>query len=213
MQDTPHSAGAAHTEAELWAGRQRVSPPRTQYSHTTLSNLKLSPLVESCPRSIYSTGRAGRGLGSRGSGQGAPAVHGAPALGPARAAAARPCRLHTPLYPYTDKRLAWIRTKLQAVPWRGDGEHCPCCSAPARRTREDARRGRSKRGSSGTCCTVGLQPLQESWLPASNKAISSYTARVALIWDRCLHRCQFLRTYVAYSSTYYRDQAGSSANK
>lgn len=27
LQDTPHSAGAAHTEAELRAGRQRVPPP------------------------------------------------------------------------------------------------------------------------------------------------------------------------------------------
>lgn len=190
-----------------------MSPPPTQYSHTTLSNLKLSPLVESCPRSIYSTGRAGRGLGSRRSGQGAPAVHGAPAVGPARAAAARPCQLLTPHHPWTDKRFAWVRTKLQAVPRRGDGEHCPCCSARPAHTGRMHGGARSKTGSSGTCCTVGLQPLQESWLPASNKAVSSYTARVALIWDRCLNRCQFLRTYVAYSSTYYRDQAGSSANK
>lgn len=79
-----------------------------------------------------------------------------------------------PHYPYTDKHFAWIRTKLQAVPWCEDKcGHAAVGLAYAHT--EDARRG-LRRDSSGTCCTVGLQPLQESWLPASNKTISSYTA-------------------------------------
>lgn len=141
MQDTPHSAGAAHTEAELWAGVQRV-PPRTRYSHTTASNLKRSPLAEICPRSIYSTGMAGRGSGS--SAHGAPAVHGAPALGPARSLPVP--APHYP-YPYTDKRFAWVRTKLEACEGCG---HCHMLQWGCPHT-EDA-----GGGSSGTCCTVGL---------------------------------------------------------
>lgn len=122
-------------------GREAAcAPPRTQYSHTTLSNLKLSPLVESCLRSIYSTGRAGRGLGSCRSGHGAPTVHGAPAVGPARAAAARPCQLLTPTTPGQTSVLRGLGHSYRRC--RGVGTASTAHAAvPARRTREDARRG------------------------------------------------------------------------
>lgn len=189
MQDTPHSAGAAHTEAELRAGGQHV-PSHTQYSHTTSSNLKLSPLVESCPRSIYSTGTAGRGLGSRSSGHGAPAVHEAPAPGPARSSCC-PAVLIPP-YPTPPTQTSILRGLGQSYRrCRGarSAQHCHMLQWAAPRTHGGYTAGlRSRTGSSGTCCTVGLQPLQESWLPASNKTISSYTARVTPIRDRCLQQ-------------------------
>lgn len=135
MQDTPHSAGAAHTEAELWAGGQRV-PSRTQYSHTTSSNLKLSPLVESCPRSIYSRGMAGRGLGSRRSGHSAPAVHEAPALGPARSS--RCPAVPVPHYPTTPTQTSILRGLGQSYRRcrgvRTSASTATCCSGPTLRT-------------------------------------------------------------------------------
>lgn len=40
------------------------------------------------------------------------------------AAAAGRAASSLPHYPYTDKHFAWIRTKLQAVPWCEECEHC-----------------------------------------------------------------------------------------
>lgn len=41
-----------------------------------------------------------------------------------------------PHYPYTDKHFAWIRTKLQAVPWcEESASTATCCSGPSLHTR------------------------------------------------------------------------------
>lgn len=162
-------------------GRGAACPPRTQYSHTTLSNLKLSPLVESCPRSIYSTGTAGRGSGSRRPGPELPQSTGLQHRAAPAAAAARPCRPSLPHYPYTDKHFAWIRTKLQAVPWcEESASTATCCSGPSLHTRGmRAPREHAARSGSSRYRNPGFQ---------RQKTISSYTARVTLLWGRCLQQ-------------------------
>lgn len=148
-------------------GRGAERPPRAQYSHTTLSNLKLSPLVESCPRSIYSTGTAGRGLGSRRSGHGAPAVRQAPA---------GPCRFLTTPLPYTDKHLRGLGQSYRRCGARG-ARALPHAAVGAACTPAGCTAG--PRSLLGTCCSVGLQPLRESILASSGKPTISSTQRGA----------------------------------
>lgn len=181
-----------------------MSPPCTQYSHTTLSNLKLSPLVESCPRSIYSTGTAGRGLGSLRCGHSAPAVQGAPALGPARSS----CCLAVPIphYPTNPTQTSILRGLGQSYrrcrAARTGASTATCCSGPTLHTR---RREHAAQSGSSRCGNPGCR-RQTKPFPATQRG---WHCSGTAVYDRC----QFLRTYVAFSSSYYREQAGSSANK
>lgn len=113
-----------------------------------------------------------------------------------------PCQLLTTPYPYTDKRFAWVRTKLEACEGCG---HCHMLQwgCPAH--------GGCRRGLLGNMLHGRAEPLRDPGCRRHTKP--SPAAQRGRHWDRCLQQMSVLRTYVAFSSTYYREQAGSSANK
>lgn len=173
-------------------GRGAAHPPNTQYSHTTLSNLKLSPPVESCRRSIYSTGTAGRGLWSRSSSRGAPAVCEAPAPCPARSS--RCPAMPVLRYPTTPTQTSILRGLGQSYRRcrgvRMSASTATCCSGTTLGTHGRCTEGLRSRAEAPRehAAQSGSSHYKNPGFQRQIKPFPAIQQRVTLVWDRCLQQ-------------------------